>query len=207
MAILTRVKWYLIVVLIYISLIISDVEHLFMCFFNHLHFFFKKYLCRAANFLTGASKVALVVKNLPDNAWGVSDVGSIPGLRRFPRGGNGNPFQYSCLENRMERGAWWATVHGAAKSQAQLSDLAQSTYTHFFFNWVFVCLFVCFCYWAAWGVCIFWRWIICQFLHLQILSSILCVVFSFCSWFPLSWERNAPFIWVCFKERFVALKN
>ena len=106
-------------------------------------FFFKKYLCRAANFLTGASKMALVVKNLPDNAWGVSDVGSIPGLRRFPRGGNGNPFQYSCLENRMERGAWWATVHGAAKSQAQLSDLAQSTYTHFFFNWVFfVCLFL-----------------------------------------------------------------
>ena len=142
MAILTRVKWYLIVVLIYISLIISDVEHLFMCFFNHLHFFFKKYLCRAANFLTGASKVALVVKNLPDNAWGVSDVGSIPGLRRFPRGGNGNPFQYSCLENRMERGAWWATVHGAAKSQAQLSDLAQSTYTHFFFLIGF-CLFVC----------------------------------------------------------------
>ena len=39
----------------------------------------------------------------------------IPGLRRSPEGGNGNPLQYSCLENPMDRGAWWATVHGVAQ--------------------------------------------------------------------------------------------
>jgi len=50
--------------------------------------------------------VALVVKNLPANAGDIRDVGSIPGWGRFPRGGDGNPFQYSCLQNPMERGAW-----------------------------------------------------------------------------------------------------
>ena len=44
------------------------------------------------------------------------DLGSIPGLGRFPGEGNGNPLQYSCLENPMNRGAWWAIVHGVAKS-------------------------------------------------------------------------------------------
>ena len=52
----------------------------------------------------------------------VADTGSIPGSGRPPGEGNGNPLQYSCLENRMDRGAWWATVHGAAKSQTRLSD-------------------------------------------------------------------------------------
>jgi len=54
-------------------------------------------------------------------------VGSIPGLGRSTGGGNGNPLWYSCLENSTDKGAWWATVHGVAKSQAQLSDWAQST--------------------------------------------------------------------------------
>ena len=52
----------------------------------------------------------------------VGDTGSIPGSGRPPGEGNGNPLQYSCLENPMDRGAWWATVHGAAKSQTRLSD-------------------------------------------------------------------------------------
>ena len=60
-----------------------------------------------------------MVKNLPANA---RDAGSIPEWGRTPGEGNGNPLQYSCLENSMDRGAWWATVHGAAKSQAQLSN-------------------------------------------------------------------------------------
>ena len=57
------------------------------------------------------------------NAGDISDVGSIPGSRRSPGGGHGNPFQYSCLENPMDRGAWWATVHKAAKSWTQLKWL------------------------------------------------------------------------------------
>ena len=61
--------------------------------------------------------VAWMVKNWPANTWDLRDVGSIPGLGRFPGGGHSNPFQYSCLENSMDRGAWWARVHGVAKSR------------------------------------------------------------------------------------------
>ena len=51
------------------------------------------------------------------SAYSAGDPGSIPGVGRAPGEGNGNPLQYSCLENPMDRGAWWATVHGVAKSQ------------------------------------------------------------------------------------------
>ena len=70
-----------------------------------------------------ASQLALVEMNLPANAGDVRDAGLISGLRRCPGGGNGNPLQYSCLENPMHRGAWWATVHGVAKSQTRLSEV------------------------------------------------------------------------------------
>jgi len=63
-----------------------------------------------------------VVKNPPANAGDAGDVGLIPGLGRSPGEGNGNPLQYSCLENPMDRGAWWATVHGVTKSQTQQSS-------------------------------------------------------------------------------------
>ena len=63
------------------------------------------------------SMVAQLVKNLPSNA---GDVGSISGLGRSPGEGNGNPLQYSCLENSIDRGVWWATVHGVAKSRTRL---------------------------------------------------------------------------------------
>ena len=56
-----------------------------------------------------------MVKNLPANAGDARGMGSIPGLGRFPGEGNGNPLQYSCLENPMERGAWRAIVHVVAK--------------------------------------------------------------------------------------------
>jgi len=56
-----------------------------------------------------------VVKNPLANAGDLRDGGSIPGLGRFPGGGDGNPLQYVCLENPVDRGAWWATVHKAAK--------------------------------------------------------------------------------------------
>ena len=57
-----------------------------------------------------------VVKNLPANAGDPGDMGSIPGLGRSPGGGRGNPFQYSCLETPMDRGAWQAIVHGVEKN-------------------------------------------------------------------------------------------
>ena len=56
------------------------------------------------------------------SACNVGDPALIPRLGRFPGAGNGNPLQYSCLENSMDGGAWWATVHGVAKSRTQLSD-------------------------------------------------------------------------------------
>ena len=58
-----------------------------------------------------------VVQNPPAKTGNGRDIGSIPGLGRSPGIGNGNPLQYYCLENSMDRGAWWATVHGVAKSQ------------------------------------------------------------------------------------------
>ena len=61
-----------------------------------------------------------MVKNPLANAGGIRDVGSIPRLGRSSGGGNGNPLQYSCLENPKDRGAWWATVCGVAKSQIGL---------------------------------------------------------------------------------------
>ena len=60
----------------------------------------------------------LVVKNLPANAGDKRDLGLIPGLGRFPEIGNGKPLQYSCLENPMDREAWWATVHGVRHDRA-----------------------------------------------------------------------------------------
>ena len=59
-----------------------------------------------------------MVKNLP----AMQDLGSIPGLGRSPEEGHGNPHQYSCLKNSMDRGAWWATVHRVAKSQTCPTD-------------------------------------------------------------------------------------
>ena len=58
----------------------------------------------------------LVVKNLLPNAGDVRDMGSIPGLGKYPGGGHGNPLKNSCLENPMNRGVWWATVHRVAKN-------------------------------------------------------------------------------------------
>ena len=64
--------------------------------------------------------VALVVKNPPANAGDRRDMGSIPVLGISPGGGQGNSFQYSCLEDPMDRKAWWAIVYGVAKSRTGL---------------------------------------------------------------------------------------
>ena len=70
-----------------------------------------------------------------ESACNAGDLGSIPGLRRSPGGGHGNPLQYSCLENPMDRGAWQATVHGVTKGWTRLSDftflVVLSKSTHF----------------------------------------------------------------------------
>ena len=63
-----------------------------------------------------------VVENMPASAGGARDVSSIPGSGRSPGVGNGNPLQYSCLGNPIERGVWWAAVQGVAKSWTRLSD-------------------------------------------------------------------------------------
>ena len=59
-----------------------------------------------------------------ESACTVGDLGSIPESGRSPGGGHGNPLQYSCLENPMDRGAWWATVHVVTKSQTELQRLS-----------------------------------------------------------------------------------
>jgi len=81
----------------------------------------------------GVFQVVLVVKNPPANAEDIRDMGLIPGLGRSPGGGHDNPLQYSCLENPMDRGSWWSTVHEVTKSQIQLKGLsmhAMSTETN-----------------------------------------------------------------------------
>ena len=62
-----------------------------------------------------------MVKNPPANAGDARDMGSVPGSGRSPGEGNGNPLHYSCLENSMDRGAWWAIVNRVPKSSARLS--------------------------------------------------------------------------------------
>ena len=65
-----------------------------------------------------------MVENLPANAGDVRDLGSIPRSGRCPAGGHGNPLQYSCLENPLDRGDWWATVRRVSKSWTQLKLLS-----------------------------------------------------------------------------------
>ena len=68
-----------------------------------------------------ASQVALVLKNPPANAGDIRDAGSIPGSSRSPGGGNGNPLQHSCLENHMDRGAWWAPSIGSESDMTEVT--------------------------------------------------------------------------------------
>ena len=68
-------------------------------------------------------------KNLPASAGDIRDVGLIPGSGRSPGGGNGNPLQYSCLENSMDRGAWWAPWGHSPRGHKE-SDTTEATTTH-----------------------------------------------------------------------------
>ena len=78
----------------------------------------RKYAIWGEYDLRRASQV-LVIKNPPANGRDKRDIDSVPGLGRSPGGGHGNPFQHSYLENPMDRGAWWATVHGFGKSRTE----------------------------------------------------------------------------------------
>ena len=78
----------------------------------------------------------LIGSDSKESACNVADLGSIPGLGRLPGGGHGNPLQYSWLDNPMDRGSWWATVHRVAKSWTQLKWLSMHTCMLFMASWV-----------------------------------------------------------------------
>ena len=78
-----------------------------------------------------ASQVALLVKKMPANAGDLRDVRLIPGLGRYPGGGHDNPFQYSCLENPMDRGAWWATD---SQKESDTAEPTKDSRTHIHIN-------------------------------------------------------------------------
>ena len=71
-----------------------------------------------------------MVKNLSTNAGDVKDEGSIPGSARSPGGGHGNPRQYSCLENAMDRGAWWATVSTQGCKKSDTTEAIKYAHMH-----------------------------------------------------------------------------
>ena len=86
---------------------------------NYENIYRDVYICRQA------FQVALVIKDPPVNAGDIRDVDLIPGLGRSPGGGHGNPLQYSCLENPMDRGICQAAAHGVAKSWTHLKHLCE----------------------------------------------------------------------------------
>ena len=86
------------------------------------------HICESILPQMGASQVVLVVKNLPASAGDMRDAGPIPGLGRSHGGEHGNPLHYSCLENPLDRGAWWAIAYRAAKSWTRLKRLSMHEY-------------------------------------------------------------------------------
>ena len=114
------------------------------------------------------------------SACNVGDPGSIPGLGRSPGEGNGNPLQYSCLENPTEGGAWWATVHGVAKSRTGLSDftsqhLIGSAFSMVGFSWAQSTSYVFLILWI--DSCCFPR-VVCLWMYYRIF---ICLLFCFSS--------------------------
>ena len=105
-------------------------------------------------YMYSASHVVLVVKNPPPSAGDIRDVGSIPGSGRSPGEGNGNPLRYSCLENPMDRGAWWATVHGVARSCTWLSNFAPSICIYVYM-YTYVYMYICICMYVYVYICIY----------------------------------------------------
>ena len=94
------------------------------------------------------SPVVLLVKNPPANAGDIRDMDSISGLGRSSGGGHGNQLQYSCLENPMDRGSWWAIVHRLQGVRHNWSDIAHTVLTVWYSS-ISVCenVFICFSIW------------------------------------------------------------
>ena len=99
--------------------------------------------------------VVLMVKNPSASAGDIRDVGLITGSGRFPEGGHGNPPQYSCLENPMDRGAWWATVHGVANKAHEVTEV---TCTHAYRTLSRCCSLVCLDVWETLTIPRPWNW-------------------------------------------------
>ena len=85
-------------------------------------------------YMLWASQVAQVVKNRPANAGDINDMSLIPGSGRSLGGGHGNPLQYSCLENLLDRGAWWTMVHRVSKSQTRQKWLSMHVHIYGIFD-------------------------------------------------------------------------
>ena len=124
----------------------------------------------------------LVVKNLPSRARDLRDAGLIPGWGRSPREGNGNPLQYSCLENPMDRRACLATVHGVTKNQTRLKQLStywcKLTDINFFYKFI--------------GLIILVSHKTCKIKPLTFLADF----FFFLTQIPRQWQNFLPFPWL-----------
>ena len=104
-----------------------------LIFFNQMQTFNDMALMDISRYYSvQAFRLVLVIKNPSANAGDARDASSIPGLGRSPGEGTGNPFRYSCLENPVDRDAWWATVHRVTKCLIQLNQ--PSTHTPFLFS-------------------------------------------------------------------------
>ena len=141
LAILVCVKYILIVLLIFISLMTKTVEYVFICLLSLcisslekslFQFFAYLSFCHGPIGLWPLLWPLITIKNpgFPGGSDGkksacdAGDQGSIPGLGRYAGEANGYPLQYSCLENSMDREAWWAIVDGVAKNQTQVRNYA-----------------------------------------------------------------------------------
>ena len=134
--------------------------------------------CPFAYLTIEASLVAQRLKRL--SACNAGDLGSIPELGRSPGEGNGNPLQYSCLENPIDGGAWWATVHGVAQSWTQLSDFT-SLWRNVCSSPLSVFMLRCVCCCRVWWIlCTFWISVPYLVYDSQTFSPIAWFSFSLC---------------------------